>query len=442
MAYNKLSQFFIQISGLVRISMYRIVSYRLKSAPGLNLLGCSLLILLTSFTSVAKSEELGVVDKKPPAGRYVETPQGYMVPYQQEIPGTGQSFHMVPIPGGTFLLGSPESEIGRNTDEGPQVKVTIAPFWMSQHEVTWAQYQSFMGLYSQLKQIQGLRYRLSDQAESKKLQAQLKALGAEDLLKHLQRLPEDVDAITAPTELYEPDITYEYGSDADQPAVTMTQYAAKQYSKWVSKLTGFFYALPSEAEWEYAARAGAKTAYHFGDDAAQLGEYAWYAENADSQLHKVGTKKPNRWGLYDMHGNVAEWVLDGYDPGGFTPDGQTRWSTEVFPRVIRGGSWESTAAACRNSARLASDDEAWKEEDPNLPKSPWWLTTDPARGVGFRLIRPLAPPSDEEKKKYWEIDAEEIGWDVEDRLEEGRGVKDNIHSGLPEVLQQLKKIDQ
>jgi hypothetical protein len=91
---------------------------------------------------------------------------------------------------------------------------------------------------------------------------------------------------------------------------------------------------------------------------------------------------------------------------------------------------------------LASQDEEWKEEDPNLPKSPWWFTTDPARGVGFRLIRPLAPPKEEKEYQYWEIDAEEIGWDVGDRLEEGRGVKDNIHPALPQVLQQLKEIDQ
>ena len=403
---------------------------------------CVWVCLLTLFVATGRCTELGLVLEKPPEGRYVETPQGYMVPYRQEIPGTEQSFQMVPIPGGTFLLGSAEEEIGRQTDEGPQVKVTILPFWMSQHEVTWGEYQAFMGLYSQLKQIQGLRYRFSEETEAKKIKSQLNAAGAVDLLKHLQRLPEDVDAITAPTELYEPDITYEYGSDADQPAVTMTQYAAKQYSKWISKLTGIFYSLPSEAEWEYACRAGAKTAYHFGNAPENLGEYAWYAENADSQLHKVGTKKPNRWDLYDMHGNVAEWVLDGYDPAGFTEDGHIRWPAEVFPRVIRGGSWESTAAACRSSARLASQDEGWKEEDPNLPKSPWWFTTDPARGVGFRLIRPLTPPKEEKEHKYWEIDAEEIGWDVGDRLEEGRGVKDNIHPALPQVLQQLKKIDQ
>tara|TARA_Y100001933_G_scaffold123841_1_gene123719 strand:- start:10517 stop:11758 length:1242 start_codon:yes stop_codon:yes gene_type:complete len=412
------------------------------SSVGTILPGCFFLVAIFCSPLVSAGAELGLVEKKPANGRFVETPRGYMIPYRQAIPGTDQSFEMVPIPGGSFLMGSPGDEIGRASDEGPQVKVTIAPYWMGQYEVTWGQYQSFMALYAQLKQIQGLRYGLSDPAVAAKIEAQIHAAGATDLLKHLQRMPDDVDAITAPTELYEPDITYEYGSDANQPAVTMTQYAAKQYSKWISKLTGMFYALPSEAEWEYAARAGSKTAYHFGDDSKELAAYAWYADNADSQLHQVGTKMPNRWGLYDMYGNVAEWVLDGYDPGGFAPDGKVRWSTQVFPRVIRGGSWESTPAACRSATRMASDDEAWKEEDPNLPKSPWWLTTDPARGIGFRLVRPLMAPSEEEKKKFWEIDAEEIGWDVEDRLEEGRGVKDNIHPALPKVLQQLKKIEQ
>lgn len=422
--------------------MFRSCLYRWISAVGTSLSVCSLLGTILFCQVVAESAEPGLVEEEPAEGQFVKTPQGYMVPYRQEIPGTEQSFQMVPIPGGSFLLGSPAGEADREPDEGPQVEVTIAPFWMSQYEVTWGEYQAFMALYAQLKQIQGLRYSLGDPTEATKIKKQLQALGANDLLKHLQRMPEDVDAITAPTELYEPDITYEYGSDEKQPAVTMTQYAAKQYSKWISKLTGLFYALPSEAEWEYAARAGSKTAYHFGDDSNQLGDYAWFAENADSQLHQVGTKNPNRWGLHDMYGNVAEWVLDGYDSGGFEPGGKIRWSTEVFPRVIRGGSWESPAESCRSAARLASDDESWKEEDPNLPKSPWWLTTDPARGIGFRLVRPLTSPIGDEKQKYWEIDAEEIGWDVEDRLDEGRGVKDNIHPALPKVLKQLKKIAQ
>lgn len=391
------------------------------------------------FAAPAETLPTGLVAKKPNAGRFVETPQGFMVPYTQKIPGTEQSFQMVPIPGGKFLLGSPTTESGRSADEGPQVTVAIEPFWMSAHEVTWDEYQAFMGLYSKLKKIQGMKYRLADPQEAEKMSAELAAAGADVLREHLERLPEDVDAITAPTELYEPDITYEYGSEPDQPAVTMTQYAAKQYSKWISKLTSRFYCLPSEAEWEYACRAGTKTAYYFGDNPAALDQYAWYADNAESQLNTVGTKKPNAWGLYDMHGNVAEWVLDAYDEEGFLEDGAVRWPVEVFPRVVRGGSWASPASACRTAARMASADEDWKEEDPNLPKSPWWFTTDPARGIGFRLIRPLSPPPLAVRKKYWDIDSEEIGWDVEDRLEEGRGVKDHIGPELPKVLQQLQQ---
>ncbi|MEK6246548.1 MAG: formylglycine-generating enzyme family protein, partial [Planctomycetales bacterium] len=315
----------------------------------------------------------GLVDREPSAGRSVKTEKGYMIPYQQVIPGTEAFFEMVPVPGGTFVLGSPKDEKGRNDDEGPQVSIQVEPFWISKTEVTWKEYQEFMKLYVALKEIQGLRYLLTDvdirldgksprqverikkeasrrKARQASLRARLSSRNLQALQAHLDHPPDGLDAVTAPTELYEPDITYEFGSRPDQPAVTMTQYAAKQYSKWLSKLTDRFYRLPSEAEWEYACRAGSQTAYHFGDDASLLGKYAWYRKNA-KELPTVGTKKPNAWGLHDMHGSVSEWVLDAYDPDGYGAREKTvsataalNWPQKAYPRVVRGGSWSDDPA--------------------------------------------------------------------------------------------------
>jgi formylglycine-generating enzyme required for sulfatase activity len=267
--------------------------------------------------------------------------------------------------------------------------------------------------------------------------------------------PEDqgVDGVTSPTPLYMPDHTYMAGDQPNQPAVTMTHYAARQFTKWLSGLTGQEYRLPGEAEWEYAARAGTTTPYSFGDDAGKAENYSWLDDNADYATHPVGEKAANPWGLFDIHGNVAEWTLDGYAEDAYAKLGERakngeaidawaaiNWPTEIYPRVIRGGSWVDTAEKLRSAARQKSEEEEWKTSDPNLPKSPWWYTEEPAMGVGMRLVRSYAPLTDEDKKRVWEIDAEELADDVKTRLKEGRGAVGNADATLPQAVEAATKI--
>ena len=371
------------------------------------------------------TKTVGIVAEKPATGRFVETPRGFMVPYTMKIPGTDVEFTMEPVPGGEFLMGSPSGEAGRQANEGPQFRVKVEPFWMGKYEVRWEEYKRFMALYAAFKEFQTRRIRLVTEDNK-------------------------ADAITAPTELYEPSFTFEYGDDPQQPAVTMSQYAARQYTKWLTAITQQFYRLPTEAEWEYACRAGTSTAFSFGDDPSQLKEYGWFIDDIEEDgAQKIGQLKPNAFGLHDMHGNVAEWVLDELLDDGYqrfadktlTVAEATVWPKKLFPRVVRGGSWQDEAKACRSAARMGSSDDEWRLEDPNLPLSPWWFTNDPARGIGFRLLRPLgdAPLEKEARERYWGIDAEETKLDVELRLEEGRGAQGIVDPNLPQAVKELDK---
>lgn len=409
------------------------------------------MLLGVASGEVRAENSVGIVDVKPADGPAVEVDGKFMVPYKTTIPGTKVEFAMIPVPGGEFLLGSPDDEPERGDDEGPQVRVKVAPFWIGKHEVTWAEYQAYMKMYNAFKQLQTLAANRGD-AAAKEGDAE----GWELIEQHAwSGDAEDpgVDGVTSPTPLYMPDHTYMAGDRPNQPAVTMTHFAARQFTKWLSGLTGQEYRLPSEAEWEYAARAGTTTPYSFGDDPGETENYGWLEANADYETHPVGEKAPNPWGLFDMHGNVAEWTLDGYAEDAYEKLGEqakhgkaidaweaVNWPTELYPRVIRGGSWLDTAERLRSAARHRSEEEDWKMSDPNLPLSPWWYTEEPAMGVGMRLVRPYAPLTAEDKKRVWEIDAEDLAGDVKTRLKEGRGAVGNADATLPQAVEAATRI--
>ncbi len=369
----------------------------------------------------AAADTLGLTKSKPDSGRFVAVEDGYLIPYRMKIPGTEVEFEMLPVPGGKILIGSPETEVGHKADEGPQISVEVGPMWVGKHEVSWAEYKTFMSMYDIFKKLESNGLRKVTQERT-------------------------VDAVTAPTPLYEAAFTYEFGDEPDLPAVTMTQFSAKQYTKWLSKLSGHQYRLPTEAEWENACRAGCKTAYAHGDDPKGLDDFAWHAGNSESLPHKVGTKKANAWGLYDMHGNVMEWTIEGYCEKGFAKfAGKSstlsffdaiQWPTLAEQRVVRGGGWQDQPELLRCAAKLGSADEEWKSEDPNVPLSPWWYTSDPARGVGFRLFRSYQPLATEQITKFWELDHEDIEFDVKARMEEGRGATGLVDRDLSEVIKQ------
>jgi formylglycine-generating enzyme required for sulfatase activity len=150
----------------------------------------------------------------------------------------------------------------------------------------------------------------------------------------------------------------------DCPVEAVSWNDARQFIARLNQLEGETrYRLPSEAEWEYAARAGSEAEFFFGDDAARLGEFAWFAGNSGNRTHPVGRKQPNAWGLFDMAGNVWEWVEDDWHPGfdGAPTDGSA-WvdAQRGASRVVRGGAWGVAARFCRSAARYYENPAAGK----------------------------------------------------------------------------------
>jgi formylglycine-generating enzyme required for sulfatase activity len=300
----------------------------------------------------ARIEEQAKKNPSPPSAAYKVT-----------IPNTTVSYAMAPIPAGEFMMGS--AAPGAKPDEKPQHKVKLDAFWMQAHEVTWDAYLMFMFV---------------DQANE---------TAKPDAL---------VDGLSRPTSPY---VEMSFGrGHAGFPTISMTQYAANKFAQWLSSRTGEFYRLPTEAEWEYACRAGTATGLTGPLDAS-----AWFAKNSAvpafprGNYHKVGTKKPNAWGLHDMLGNVMEWTLDQYAPYTAAP-AENPWvkSTESYPHAVRGGSWNDPATLLGCTIRVRSD-PSWKKQDPQLPKSIWYMTD--AQWLGFRLVRPVTLPTAEEMYRAW-----------------------------------------
>ena len=212
---------------------------------------------------------------------------------------------LVLIPKGTFQMGSPETEKGRHYNE-TQHEVTISKdYYLGVHEVTQAQYEKGIG-----KNPSGFQ-----------------------------------GAIVG-------------NENADFPVENVSWHDAVEFCKKLSELpeekaAGHVYRLPTEAQWEYACRAGSKTAYSSGESSESLGDYAWFYENRNRRTHPVGKKKANAWGLYDMHGNVWEWCSDWHEeyPKGAVSD--PIGPKEGGDRVYRGGFWGNEAAYCRSANRLS-----------------------------------------------------------------------------------------
>jgi formylglycine-generating enzyme required for sulfatase activity len=299
--------------------------------------------------------------------------------FTELIPNSSVSFNMVAIPGGKFMMGSPDDEPLRRTDEGPVREVELSPFFMAEVEVTWDEYLAF---YAQTaaegrsSDTEGLRTQKSS----------------------------ETDAISGATPPYgQPDQGWGLGQ---RPAISFSFHAAETYCKWLSRVTGKTYRLPTEAEWEYACRGGTKTPYFFtGDpdkfeksgvraklsknDTTVINSYVIYNGNSPSKTQTPDVVNFNPFGLKNMAGNVAEFCLDWYQPDAYAqyPEGiitDPRGPESGEEHVIRGGSFTDMAGRVRSAARNYTRTEDWLKTDPQIPKSIWWYSD--CFNVGFRVV--------------------------------------------------------
>jgi formylglycine-generating enzyme len=298
--------------------------------------------------------------------------------FTEQIPNSSVRFNMVAVPGGKFKMGSPETEPFRKPNEGPVRTVEISPFFMAEVEVTWDEYLAF---YAQT----AAEGRTSDTEGSR------------------TRAGSETDAISGATPPYgQPDQGWGMGQ---RPAISFSYHAAETYCRWLTKVTGKKYRLPTEAEWEYACRGGTETPYFFpGDpnkfqksgfrakisknDTALINRYIIYKENSGSKTQTPDRVKPNPFGLKNMLGNVAEFCSDWYQADILSTysDGITdpKGPGEGTEHVIRGGTFSDQAGKVRSPARDYTRTEDWLRTDPQIPKSIWWYSD--CFNVGFRVV--------------------------------------------------------
>ena len=281
--------------------------------------------------------------------------------YSEKIPNSDLSIEMIFIKGGEYTMGNKNSNV--NTQ--------ISSFWMSKYEITWEIYNLFM----EFDQSNKLEYIIDG-----------------DTIK--------VDGISKPTTPYT-DMTFGMGYEGF-PAVNMTHFAASKFCKWLSLMTGNYYRLPTEAEWEYACRSGTSSDYYYGDDISLIDEYSWNKNNSDNSYQRVGQKIPNKWGLHDMLGNVSEWVADSYDDNIFKSKKLKKdpfiFNESKYPKVYRGGSWNDEPSSLLTHKRFYSDNSLQKR-DPQIPKSQWWNTDAP--NIGFRIVRVNKDDSESRRNMFW-----------------------------------------